>query len=216
MRIEREVDILLCPYWATWSAVALEKVLEGVASQTGVDWRLIVVDGTRDKRVIDMVHSIVPASRLEYDHAIAPKALSDGARLHQGSLYWQATMGVKARYVAYTDPRAESGRVWSYNHLFMMTELLGRGRADVVFSGDMHFECDADAIGSLVRERPIVPLGTAVHRADIYKRLLKGWDRNLPGDQEHAVFAEMACLRPAVKFYYFGMETARPLVQEVA
>lgn len=204
--VERSVDILLCPYWATWSAVALRRVLESIMDQECVDWRLIMVDGTADARVEAMTRAIIPAERLEYEVPLV-------RNVQQPTLYWQAIMGARARYIAYADARATSGLAWNRLHLFMLSDLLNRGRADVVFSSDQDIVVEGAALRGLVASESIVPLGALVHRSDVYARLLRGWDRCGAGDMEHEVLREMMELDdPPIDVYHFAMETARSLV----
>lgn len=208
----RQVDVILCPFWATTTTAALRAALEGIAAQEGVNWRLVMVDGTKSSVAEEMARSIVPAGRLEYDRPV----VSQGqilSNVQQGTLYWQAMLGSNARYVAYADSRGVSARAWRHDHLFMLSDILSRGRADFVFSGSARFDCDPDAVASIVASRNVVPLGTVMHRSAVYGRLGRGWDRHSPGDQEHQVWQEMALLRPRIRMYHFGMETAPALVR---
>jgi len=202
----RHVDILLCPFWATTSSAALEGVLRSIAAQEGVHWRVIMVDGTRGAMAEEMAREILPPARLEYDR---PHVKG----VQQGTLYWQAMLGANARHIAYADARTRTARSWRRDHLFMLTDLIKRGRGDFVFSGPIGFDGDPEALASEVAQRPIVPLGTVVHRADVYGRLAHGWDRFAPGETEHRVWQEIALLRkPRVGFYHFGLATAPRLV----
>jgi len=202
----RQVDILLCPFWATWNSSACERVLRAIAAQHSIGWRLRLVDGTFGAAE-EMARSLIPADRLEYDLPLV-------RGVQQGTLYWQAMMSSRARYVAYADARASTALLWRSDHLFILADLIGRGRADFVFSGPASFGCDPDSIASIVAQREIVPLGTVMHRSDVYARLDRGWDRFAPGDTEHKVWREMAMLRrPPIRMYHFAMQTAaRPVL----